>query len=194
MTGSLPDRLWTAFVPRRSSLRRGPDRAETVARWVALALLTLAVPILLTLGTAHAHQLRDAATLARATSHPVTATIDRVTSPGGASAGAVDVTATWVAPDGTARTVTGAESAGARVGDRWTAWVDAAGRQVPVPKSDGEATFEGVLVAFWGFLGVAVVLLGASALLHRLLHRHRMRDWDEDLALFRLGRGRGVNG
>jgi hypothetical protein len=196
--GTLPERMRAAFVPRRSELRRPSDRAETVARWVALALLTAALPLLLAVGSARAQDLRDSSALARATSHPVAATITRVVpragTSGGVPSGAVDITATWVAPDSTARTVVGTGWRGARVGDPWSAWADEVGHQVPPPRSDSEATLEGVLLALWAFLAVGVGLAGTLTLLHRILDRRRMRGWDEDLALFRLGRSRGVTG
>lgn len=196
--GTLPDRLWTAFVPRRSTLRRGSDRAETVARWVAVALLVLSVPFLLALGSDRAQHVRDQAALARATSHPVTATITRVVPRAatveGMPSGAVDVTATWTAADGSPRTATGVELRGASIGAPWTVWVDAADHQVRAPRTDDQATAEGVMLAFWAFLVTGIGLLGALAALHWLLDRRRMADWDEDWALFRLGRGRGVTG
>ena len=194
-SGTLPDRLWTALVPRRSSLRRPSDRAETVARWVALVSLALAVPFLLAFGSSHA---QDALALERASSHPVTAAVTGVTPRagglGGLASGTADVTASWVGPDGTARRVTGLARGGARVGDPWPVWVDAAGHQVPAPSSDGQAALDGVLIAFWAFLGTALALAGLLALLHLVLDRRRMRDWDEDWALFGLGRYRGMTG
>jgi hypothetical protein len=196
--GTPTDRLWTAFVPRRSVLRRRSDRVETVARWVAVLLLVTSLPILLALGSGRAQHVRDEAAVARATSHEVTATITRVvpraTTAGATPTGAVDVTATWTAPDGTARTVTGVELRGARVGDPWSAWVDAADHQVRPPRTDAQASAEGVMTALWGLVAVGTGLVGLLAALHRVLDRRRMADWDEDWALFGLGRGRGVAG
>lgn len=196
--GTLPDRLRTAFVPRRSTLRRPSDRTETIARWVALALLVIAVPFLLALGSGRAQDVRDGAALVRATAHPVTATITQVV-PRAATAGAVpsgdvDVTATWTGPDGGTRTVTGVELRGARVGDPWSAWVDANGHQVRAPRSDAQATAEGVMLAFWTVLATGVGLVALLGVLHWVLDRRRFRDWDEDWALFGLGRSRGMSG
>jgi hypothetical protein len=196
--GSLTDRLWTAFVPRRSELRRRSDRVETRARWVALVLLVVSVPFLLALGSARAQDVRDGAAAVRASASPVVATITQVVpraaTAGGVPSGAVDVTASWSGPDGAPHTVTGVELRGARVGDPWSAWVDAAGHQVRAPRTDGQATAEGVMLAGWLFLVLGLGLLAVLALLHRVLDRRRMADWDEDWALFRLGRGRGVTG
>lgn len=196
--GSPADRLWTTFVPRRSILRRRSDRVETVARWVAVVLLLVSVPFLLAVGSARAQHVRDDAAVARATSHQVPATITRVvprlTTVDGTPSGAVDVTATWTAPDGSPRTASGVELGGARVGDPWSAWVDAADHQVPAPRTEAQATAEGVMVALWAFFAAGAALLGVLALLHRVLDARRMADWDEDWALFRLGRGRGVAG
>lgn len=168
-----------------------------MARWVALVLLVVSVPFLLAVGSALAQQVRDEAAVARATSHEIIGTITRVvpraTTVGGAPSPAVDVTATWTAPGGSARTVTGVELRGARVGDPWRARVDATD-QARAPRTDYQATAEGVMIAFWGFLSIGVGLLGVLALLHWVLDRRRMADWDEDWALFRLGRGRGVAG
>lgn len=196
--GSSTDRLWRAFVPRRSVLRRRSDRMETVARWVAVVLLAVSVPILLALGSADAQRVRDEAAAVRATSRQVTGTITQVlpraTTVGGAPSGAVDVTATWTGPDGAARTLTGTKLRGAHVGDPWTAWVDAADHQVRAPRTDYQATAEGVMIAFWGFIATGVGLLGALAVVHWILDRRRMAAWGEEWALFRLGRGRGVAG
>ena len=192
------DRVWAAFLPRPSALRRPSDRAETLARWVALVVLVVSVPFLLAFGSSRAQDMRDVAASARATSHPVTATVTRVdlrgASAGGMSAGGVDVTATWTAPDGAVHTATGVSYRGARIGDPWSAWVDAAGRQVPPPAGESDAVTQGVLLAFWAFLGVTVALAGALALLRLALDRGRMRDWDEDWARFRPGRDHGLTG
>ncbi|NMO89467.1 hypothetical protein [Actinomycetospora sp. TBRC 11914] len=196
--GSPTDRLWTAFVPRRSTLRRRSDRVETAARWAALALLVVLVPFLLALGSARAQHVRDQADLVRATAHPVAATITRVvphlTPAGGPPTGSLDVTASWTAPDGTVRPVTGIELHPVHVGDRWSAWVDAAGHQVRPPMSDGQAALEGLALALWAFLTTGLGLVGLLAVLHRVLDRRRMADWDEAWALFEIGRGRGVAG
>ena len=196
--GTLAGRLWTAFVPRPSALRRGSDRAETGACWVALSVLVLCLPFLLAFGSARAQDLRDTATHVRSTSHLVMATVSRVmpraSALGGVPSGAVDVTATWAAANGTVHTTTGVAYRGARVGDPWSAWIDDAGHQVAVPMSDSQATLEGTLVAFWVFMATAVTLTGLLALLGWFLDRRRMRDWDEDWARFCLGRNRGVSG
>lgn len=194
-TGSLPDRVWTAFVPRRSALRRPSDRAETIARWVALVLLVAAVPFLLTFGSTHAQQIRDEAARDRASSHPVSATVTRVvpraSTVSDVPSGVVDVTAAWTAPDGSTHTVTGVAFHGARVGDPWSGWVDAGGHQVRTPPSDTAATTHGVLLAFWAFVATATGLFGLLGVLHWILDRRRMHDWDEDWALFCLRRRRG---
>jgi hypothetical protein len=196
--GSPADRMWTAFVPRRSELRRRSDRVETLARWVALVLLVVSVPFLLAMGSARAQDVRDGAAAVRANAAPVVATITQVVpraaSAGGVPSGAVDVTATWSGPDGTPHTVTGVELRGARVGDPWSAWLDGAGHQVRPPRTDGQAAVEGVVLAGWLLLVLGLGLLAVLAVLHRVLDRRRMADWDEDWALFRLGRGRGVAG
>ena len=194
--GTLPDRLWTAFVPRPSVLRRPSDRVETLARWIALALVVVAVPVVLALGSAAAQGVRDEAARARAVSHPVHATITAVAprdrTVAGAPPGAVDVTAVWTAADGSSHTVTGVPLRAARVGEPWSGWVDATGHEVRPSVSDSEADTDMVLVAVWAFLGPAAGLAGFLGLVRWFLDRRRMRDWDEDWALFVLGRNRGT--
>jgi hypothetical protein len=196
--GNPADRLWTAFVPRRSSLRRPSDRAETAARWIAVVLLVVAVPFLLALGSTRAQDLRDEGAALRASSQEVVGTVTAITPPatgaGGIPAGPVGVVARWVAPDGSAHTASGVAGRGARVGAPWSFRVDAAGRVVRPPVTDEDATTQGVLLSFWAFLACVTGLVGLLALLRVLLDRRRMRDWDEDWALFGLGRGRGVSG
>jgi hypothetical protein len=196
--GSWPDRVWTAFFPRPSTLQRRSDRAEVLARRLALLVLVVSVPFLLAFGDARVQGMRDVGMHERATSHPVTATVTRVAPRtdylGGTPDTAVDVTATWVAQDGSTHTTTDLGYRGATVGDSWTMWVDGAGHQVRAPVSDLQATVDGVLLAMWTFLAVASGLVGLLAGLHWVLGRRRMADWDEDWALFRLGRGPEIPG
>lgn len=196
--GSLPDRVWTAFVPRPSALRRRSDRVETAARWLALALLVLAVPVLLAVGSAHAQDVRDAAALERAADHPVTATVTQLVPQATVAeqvpSGTATVIATWVGPDATIHTVSGMGGPGVQIGEPWSAWVDASGHQVPAPATDGDAVIQEVLVAIWGLVVTAAVLGGALALLHHVLDVGRLRSWDENWAMYGRGQDHGMTG
>lgn len=193
------DRIRTAFVPRRSVLRRRSDRAETAARWAAVVLLVLAVPFLLAVGAARAQDVRDAAAHARATARPVVGTVTEVRprparSPDGTPSGGLDVTVSWTGPDGTVRTTRDTAFAGTVPGRRWPMWVDATGARVRTPASGADAVVQGVLLAGLLGSGAATVLAGLLAALRWSLDRARLRQWEADWAAFDRRRRRGLTG
>ncbi|WP_018332236.1 Rv1733c family protein [Actinomycetospora chiangmaiensis] len=197
--GRWPDRVRTAFLPRRSALRRRSDCVETAARWIALALLTLAVPFVLVAGSSRSQGVRDDAAHARAVAHHVVGTVTAVRerasrSPDGASSGALDVTVAWTEPDGSVHATGDVTSVGTAPGRRWPMWVDGAGHRVRNPASEADAVVQGlVLVAL--LLGTAAaVLSGLVAVLRWWLDRRRLRQWDADWLAFHRGRDRGVTG
>lgn len=196
--GSPTDRVWTAFVPRRSELRRRSDRLETAAHWVVLTALVLALPVVLALGSSHAQDLRDAAAAQRRVDHEVAATVIAVrpleSSARGEGSGLVEVTAGWSEPDGSVRTDVDVRSGDVRVGEPRSMWVDQSGHRVRPPTTDADAATRGYLAAA-GLLAACSALLGGLLwMVRRRLDRARLREWDEDWLAFRRGRDRGVTG
>lgn len=197
--GRWPDRIRTAFVPRRSTLRRGSDRVETAARWAALALLALCVPFLLVAGAARAQDVRDAAAHTRATAHQVVGTVTDVhvrpsRSPDGTSSGALDVTAAWTEPDGSVHSTLDTSFVGVAPGRPWPMWVDATGKRVRDPATESDAVVQGVLLVGLLFAAAATALAGLVVALRWWLDRARLRQWDADWAAFGRRRDRGVTG
>ncbi|NMO89439.1 hypothetical protein [Actinomycetospora sp. TBRC 11914] len=196
--GSAADRAYTAFVPRRSALRRPSDRWETAARWGALAVLLLLVPVVLTLGDARARAMREGAAEVRATGHPVTATVVTV-SPRDAGVGAgttVALTVAWAEPDGSVHTLprVGYDGDDVTVGSPYPMWVDRGFRAVAPPSTEQDAVLQGWVADVGGFGAVLVTLLAGLALLRRVLDRRRLRQWEEDWAAFRRPPDRGAAG
>ena len=193
------DRIRTAFVPRRSALRRPSDRAETVARWVALVLLVLTVPFLLAAGSAQAQDVRDTSAHTRATAHEVVGTVVSARarpsrSADGSPSGAVDVTVAWTDPDGSGHVADDVSYTGTATGRPWPMWIDASGHRVRAPASETDAVVQGALLVVLLLTGATTALVGALALLRWVLDRGRLRQWDDDWAAFRRGRDRGVTG
>lgn len=195
--GTAADRVYTAFVPRRSKLRRPSDRWETVSRWVALVILLLLVPLVLQLGNARTQQVRDQAALVRATSHEVRATVVAVSAqPSGEGAGGDHMlTVSWTEPDGSVHVApTIAYDAAPPVGAPYPLWVDQQSRQVAPPSTERDAVLQGYVAEVAAVTGSLLVLLSGLGLVRCLLDRYRLRQWDEDWLAFRRRRDRGAAG
>ncbi|MEU2348483.1 hypothetical protein [Modestobacter sp. NPDC049651] len=177
-------RLLRRAVLGRGPLKRGSDRLELASRVLLAAVLLLAVPVALAVGTvAHAAAQRVAAVQAADRSQQVAVLVDDAPPATLGTTGDRHPTqARWTAPDGTARSGTVPARPGMRAGDEVTVWLDADGGRVPAPMSADDvfwqAFSQGVLV----FLGTA----GTAGLLHlgvcRALWRQRSRRWEREWA------------
>jgi hypothetical protein len=192
------DRVWTAFVPRASAVRRSTDRTETIARWVALTLLMLSMPVLLVVGSAHTQQARDSAAAVRAIAHPVDAVVVGMRPEGidarGERSGRTGLTVQWTEDDGTVRTASDHAYGEVRAGQHRAIWADASGRRVQAPATTAGTIAEGALLVV-GLASGEVLLLGVLLWLLRVrLDRHRLRQWDEEWAALARRGNRGVMG
>lgn len=193
--GSVPDQVYSAFVPRRSRLRRTSDRWETASRWIALAVFLLLVPLVLQLGDARTQQLRDQAALERATDHQVHGTVVGVTAARGEGSAPV-LSVSWTEPGGSVHLVslTAYDDPPPGLGAPYPLWVTPGLEAASPPPTEQDAVLEGDVADIGGFTGTLVLLLSAQGLVQWRLDRRRLRQWDEDWLAFRCGRDHGAAG
>lgn len=195
--GSAGDRVVAVLVPRRSTLRRSSDRWEVAARWAALVVLVLLVPLMLQLGAARSDQVREQAAVLRATSHEVTGTVTSVVArrAAGGSGGTDVIIVSWHEPDGSGHSAPRvAVDSPPAVGAPYTFWVDPGLRPVPSPPTEQDAVLQGYVADVGALAGTLVVLVVALRYVRRRLDRQRLRRWDEDWVAFRCRRDRGAAG
>ncbi|MDD7939579.1 hypothetical protein PHK61_14240 [Actinomycetospora lutea] len=181
-TGAV-QRAFALFVPKRSALRRGSDRAEVAARWVLLIVGLLVVPVALTVGTQVTADLAPQVAAERAERHQVTGEV--LAAPDPATAYRTDVVpdalrapVRWIAADGTPREALVPVSAGARPGDPHVLWVDAGDRATDAPRLADYPAAQGVLATLVILLGDLVLSLVLLTGLRRVLDRVRRRQWE----------------
>jgi hypothetical protein len=180
-------------VPSRTLLRRftlgsGPlkrtsDRLEVAVRVVVLGLLLLAAPAALLVGTATAGHLHANAAAATAALHRESATLlADAASTGDDGRPTVPTSATWSAPDGTARAGTVAAHRGARAGTTVEIWVDGVGTPAPAPAAGRAITAQAVVAGFLTALALLIAAGSGHLLTGWWLDRHRARRWAADWA------------
>ena len=86
--------------------------------------------------------------------------------------------ANWTAPDGAQRTgpIPGAVSAD--IGTVLRVWVAASGRLTGIPLRHRQIERQAVLAGVLAYAGLVLVLLGAAALVRRILDYRRLAAWD----------------
>lgn len=182
-----------AWLRRRSGLdtnpvRRSIDRTEAWLR-LGLALLFLAGAPALGIGLSHwtATSLTSQASAQAAGEYMTPATLltdpqrpnrypDLGTSYGWAKA-------SWTAPDGTHRVGEVDTRTSARKGTVISVWIDAAGRQIPPPRTHAQIVSRMITVGLLAPLGLGLLLLTTAGVAHRLLDRRRMTGWEADWTL-----------
>jgi len=176
-------RLLRGWRPDRNPLRRRSDRAETAIIGLLFAVFLAGVPLAWHFAgswafSAFARQAR----LEQAAEHSVPATLLE-TAPGWSTSGtgaAPDAEVRWQAPDGQTRTgpvfVPGGAAAGARV----TVWINRAGQLTDPPLQQIQVTSRAQLARVLAVAALAIALLVAGALTHRVMHRRRLAAWAAD--------------
>ncbi|MFC5139874.1 hypothetical protein ACFPK1_16660 [Actinomycetospora rhizophila] len=171
------------FVPKRSELRRGSDRAEVVARWVLLIIGLFLVPVALTAGSEVTARLAPQVASQQAERHEVSAEVLAAPEPQPSTRPDVaseDYRAPlrWTAADGTARVAVVRVPAAAGPGDTRTLWVDRADRPVSAPMNPSAPAAHGMLVTLFLILADLVLSLLLLVGLRWILDRARLRAWD----------------
>jgi hypothetical protein len=170
----------------RNDMRRTSDRWEIALTAVLLAALVVALPFaawavgrqvyqddVRRQGWNSTHRLRVEAVLLADAVTPVAA------DGSGAVGNTTIAPARWTAPDGTVHEGTLQVVAGDRSGARVSVWADEHGTLVEAPAfvhPFGDAINAAVLVVLGGF----VLLLASRVLLRALLHRRRLRTWQQE--------------
>ncbi|MEU2349098.1 hypothetical protein [Modestobacter sp. NPDC049651] len=161
-------------------LKRRSDRVEMVSRLALLAVVLVAVPVSLAVGTVARSAVADAARAQAAERHQVTAVlVEDTTHVTLGSAGDRQFTlARWTTPDG--RTVEDRVPApvGATAGQEVTIWIDADGARTRAPLNGSEVTDRALVRGALVFLSVTAVALTAHGAVCLVLARRRARQWD----------------
>lgn len=168
----------------RNPLARPADRAEATLRMVLVALWLSALPIVAVVG---AQVRQDVSSIAASQQHSRLTTTAQLLADapdltyddqGLQLAGQVEVSARWVAPDGSERIGEVPAAPGGRSGDRLSIWVDRAG-DVTEPPVD-PATIVVLIITVTTLIAMAWggLLAAAHLIVRRRLDRRRFAGWD----------------
>jgi hypothetical protein len=183
--GSLPrvtrrGRLWRGLWPGRNPLRRTCDRVEAAFAAALLAAFLIAAPLLALFAAQWAYGTSvRAQRAALATRHLVPAT-PLAGAPAQTIYCCTKLRARWTAPDGTRRAGWIRASASAWAGSTVRVWVDRSGRLTDPPLTGSQVANRTIFAAVTAPAAVAIALLGAGALVHRVLDRRRLAAWDAE--------------
>lgn len=170
--------------PDRNPLRRRSDKLETFLLAGSIVAAAAAGPFVVpaVAGVSHAAAVRAQAT-ERATRHEIKADLLQRAADGGdgyTSATQVLARAQWRAPNGTVHVGVVTAPAGAAKGTPVSIWTDAQGNLTGPPLNAGQIAGQSDLAGVAAGGGLAIVLLWEAIIIHRLLERRRLRDWDAD--------------
>jgi hypothetical protein len=179
-------RLLRLLLPGTNPLARGSDRLQGALLIVTLALATVLVPVMLTIGSLTYGGLVDAAERHSREWVRTTAVVTENAPPAGYVSRGEPVFSTmramveWRLPDGTTGTGRAPVERGTRAGARVTIWLDGQGKPVGPPAETTDAVAAGVFVAVTGWFVAGGVLTLAYYGTTRLLDRSRSRSWERD--------------
>ncbi|MBB3084431.1 Rv1733c family protein [Geodermatophilus sabuli] len=166
------------FTLGAGPLKRGSDRVELLWRVVLLAVVLLALPTALTVGTVIHTDLRaEAAEQAATTTHTSAVLLDDVPSPLAGQHGALLAPARWTGDDGLPHEGRVQVSAGARAGDEVPVWLDASGAPTRAPLEPAAAARIAVASGFGVLLVTGAAVAATHLVVLGLLARHRDRRW-----------------
>lgn len=165
-----------------SPLRRRMDRAEAWIRIGLVALFLIGAPLVAVgVGRWTSTSMTRAAQTQTSADHQVQATL-LADAPADASysvhGGTTPVKAAWTAPGGAPRSGEVQAPPGARKGAAVTIWVDGAGHITDPPLTRGQVTGQVITAATLGVIGFGLAVAMTLGLVHRVLERRRLADWE----------------
>ena len=161
-------------------LKRRSDRVEMVSRLVLTAVLLLAVPVSLAVGTVARGAAAETAAAQAASRTQVSAVLveDTVDVTLGAAGDRQYTLARWTTPAGLTGQARVSAPVGATAGQHVGVWLDADGRVTRAPMTAAETTDRAMVRGALAFLALSALALGAHGAVCLLLARHRSRQWD----------------
>ncbi|MGY1605030.1 Rv1733c family protein [Geodermatophilus sp. SYSU D00815] len=183
-TSGVPARtLRRRFTLGSGPLKRASDRVEFLSRVVLVLALLAALPAGLVVGGRASATMHAVAAEQAAERHRVSATLlSDAEADDGPATPDVPTAATWLGPDGTARSGDVDAPAGARSGTTVDVWVDDAGALTDDPLTSAEATGQGIVLGVLTALGTVLAALSGHLLVVWLLERRRLRRWERGWA------------
>ncbi|MGW7681594.1 Rv1733c family protein [Kribbella sp. NPDC054772] len=180
--------LWVLMQARRlgfgpSTLRRRPDRIESLLLWCALIAALLMVPIGAAIGTSVRNSLDASAAQERARLYEVRARTLEGTEPvsSGIPGGVLSlVPVAYVDARGTEHEGLTTVVMGTKANSDVMVWLDTSGLIVTTPRSPADSAALGGTVGTFVVLGSWMLLWGGFRLARIPLDRRRLRDWDTE--------------
>ncbi len=168
--------------PDRNPLRRTSDRMETYLLTGLFVVAAAGAPFAAhAAGAAAYHVALHTEQAQLASRHQVRAVLTQAAGGGSSTLSSdVPVQATWTSVTGVACTGQVLALTGSPKGSSVTIWTDAAGDLVSPPLQPSQVAGQGDLAAVGAIAGVAVLYLGGTAAVRRVLNRRRMAAWDAD--------------
>lgn len=160
-------------------LMRASDRLEAMFAGAAVCFAVFALPLSVAAGTATHDSMVERAIRDETSKHAVTAMVVTDATPSYDRTLMSSATVRWTAA-GASHTTSMTIRPDAKTGDSLDIWVDAAGEQVPPPKTRADATKEAVSIGVLTWFGLAGGGFAAAGVLHVLLDRRRLADWDRE--------------
>jgi hypothetical protein len=184
MARTLARRNWLSGV-WGNSLARGADRWQAGLRMTLLAIWIVALPAAATMGSLIAadglravqHQEKSTPTTAVLLTDAPKVTF---TSYGMPVQRTSDVSARWLAADGSTRTGVVAAQSGSLAGARVDIWLSDSGNPVGPPASAGAAVGMGIGVGVGSWIGLGLLLIAVMKFSVLALDRGRRADWERD--------------
>lgn len=192
-SGTVVLRLARRLFVWRNPLAGPGDRLESAVAIVSVAVAVLGLPVAAAVGSEVCAQGAVTSSEQMRTRHQVDAVLFEGTPPPAGDTGYAmlvtesDVPATWVLPDGKARSGEVRATGGVPAGGKVRIWIDDGGSPVDAPLTAGGAVVIATMVAMglWLILGTAMALLYGAV---RWAHiKARRRRWESEWAAVEPG-------
>lgn len=166
----------------RNPLRRRSDRIENAAVLGAIVLALASVPLALEIGSLVYHDNLAVVAAQHAADRQIPATLLQNAAVDTSATGptTVPVTARWTRPDGKSAVGQIRAPEATPAGSVVRIWTDASGNPIDPPLTEGQAWGRGALASVAAVLGLGVLLACAVGIVHSLLNRRRIADWDTE--------------
>ena len=183
-------RFWRLHLGR-NPLARPSDRAERVLVILAVLLALTGMPVAATVGSETVARGVERAQQEMNTRYPsIAVTLAEAPAPiasvgrGPAQLTSVDVSATWVTPDGTQGVGSVAVKRGTPLGTEQPIWLDETGNQTSAPFRQADAISAGLENGVLTWLAVLAPQTGSYWLAHLMLNRFRYAQWTREWERF----------